>query len=82
MCEARPAHTSGCDRQPACADLADDTAVVWSYGIAHHMVGKDEGCDEIIAGVQYRDKCRRTDDGWLIIERSIANQWVDMRKPA
>jgi hypothetical protein len=62
-------------------DLDGDTAVVWSYGVAHHKVGKDERRDEIIAGVQYRDKCRLTDGGWLIVERSIANQWVDMRKP-
>jgi len=62
-------------------DLTGDTAVVWSYGIAHHKVGRGEDRDEIIAGVQYRDTCRRTENGWLIAERSIANQWVDMRKP-
>jgi SnoaL-like domain len=63
-------------------DLSGDTAIVWSYGVAHHKVGRDEGRDEIIAGVQYRDTCRRTEHGWLIAERSIANQWVDIRKPA
>lgn len=62
-------------------DLDGDVATVWSYGVAHHKVGKDEGRDEIIAGVQYRDKCRRSEQGWLIVERSIANQWVDIRKP-
>jgi len=63
-------------------DLSGDKAVVWSYGVAHHKVDKDEGRDEIIAGVQYRDTCQRTDRGWLIAERSIANQWVDIRKPS
>lgn len=62
-------------------DLDGDEAMVWSYGVAHHKVVPGEGRDEIIAGVQYRDKCRRSPQGWQIVERSIANQWVDMRKP-
>ena len=60
-------------------DLAGDEATVWSYGIAHHKVATGEERDEIIAGVQYRDKCRRSALGWQIVERSIANQWVDMQ---
>jgi len=60
-------------------DLQGDEAVVWSYGIAHHKVATGQDRDEIIAGVQYRDKCRRSLQGWLIVERSIANQWVDMQ---
>jgi hypothetical protein len=55
-----------------------DDAVVWSYGVAHHKVAPGEQRDEIIAGVQYRDKCRRFAGGWLIVERSVANQWIDM----
>lgn len=62
-------------------DLDGDAAMVWSYGVTHHKVVPGEGRDEIIAGVQYRDKCRRSPQGWQIVERSIANQWVDMRKP-
>lgn len=62
-------------------DLDGDEAMVWSYGIGHHKVGPDEQRDEIIAGVQYRDRCRRFPDGWRIVERSIANQWIDMRPP-
>jgi len=60
-------------------DLAGDEATVWSYGIAHHKAATGDGRDEIIAGVQYRDKCRRSAAGWQIIERVIANQWVDMQ---
>lgn len=60
-------------------DLRGEEAVVWSYGVAHHKVAKSEDRDEIIAGVQYRDTCRRSADGWQIVERSVANQWVDMQ---
>jgi hypothetical protein len=60
-------------------DLNGDDAIVWSYGIAHHKVAKGEDKDEIIAGVQYRDTCRRFAEGWLIVERSVANLWIDMR---
>jgi hypothetical protein len=59
-------------------DLKGDEAIVWSYGVAHHKVAPGEQRDEIIAGVQYRDKCRRFTQGWLIVERKVANQWVDM----
>lgn len=62
-------------------DLNGDEAIVWSYGMAHHKVALGDARDEIIAGVQYRDRCRRTSQGWLIAERLIANQWIDMRAP-
>ena len=58
--------------------LDGDSAVVWSYGVAHHKVAPGEQRDEIIAGVQYRDVCRKFPAGWLIVERSVANQWIDM----
>lgn len=59
-------------------ELNGDEAVAWSYGVAHHKVAPGEQRDEIIAGVQYRDRCRRFAQGWLIVERSVANQWVDI----
>jgi hypothetical protein len=65
--------------------LAGDEAEVWSYGVAHHKVAPDEARDEIIAGVQYRDRCRRFPQGWLIVERRVHLQWMDMgpaRTPA
>lgn len=55
-----------------------DEATAWSYGIAHHKVAKGEARDELIAGVQYRDKCRKSSNGWLIVERSVFLQWLDM----
>jgi hypothetical protein len=58
--------------------LNGDAALVWSYGVAQHKVAPGEQRDEIIAGVQYREKCRRFAQGWLIVERSVANQWIDM----
>ena len=58
-----------------------DKAVLWSYGVAHHKVARGEDRDEIIAGVQYRDKCRRFPDGWLIVEREVYTMWLDMGPP-
>lgn len=58
-----------------------DEAVLWSYGVVHHKVAKGEARDEIIAGVQYRDKCQKFSEGWLIVERSVALQWIDMAPP-
>lgn len=63
---------------PTSIELNGDEALVWSYGVAHHKVAPGEQRDEIIAGVHYRDRCRRFAQGWLIVERSVANQWVDM----
>ena len=57
--------------------LQGDEATVWSYGVAHHKVAPGEARDEIIAGVQYRDRCRRYPQGWLITERRVALQWLD-----
>jgi hypothetical protein len=62
-------------------DINGDEAVAWSYGVVHHKVAKGETRDEIIAGVQYRDKCQKFSDGWLIVERSVALQWMDMAPP-
>ncbi len=58
-----------------------DSATLWSYGVVHHKVAKGESRNEIIAGVQYRDKCKKTPGGWLIVERNVALQWMDMAPP-
>lgn len=63
-------------------DLNGDYSVMWSYGIAHHKVAPGEERDEIIAGVQYRDKCKRTPGGWLIVERRVNPLWLDMKRVA
>jgi hypothetical protein len=55
-----------------------EAAEVWSYGVAHHKVAPGETRDEIIAGVQYRDRCRRFPQGWLIVERRVHLLWMDM----
>jgi hypothetical protein len=55
-----------------------EEAEVWSYGVAHHKVAPGEARDELIAGVQYRDRCRRFGQGWLIVERRVHLLWMDM----
>ena len=65
--------------------LDGDEAVLWSYAIAHHKRAPGDAADEIIAAVQYRDKCRRSPKGWLITERAVEMMWMDMaptRTPA
>lgn len=62
-------------------DLQGDGARVWSWGVAHHKVAPGEARDEIIAGVQYRDRCRRFSQGWLITERRLVMLWMDMARP-
>lgn len=62
-------------------DLQGDTAVVWSYGVAHHKQAAGSERDEIIAGVQYRDECRRFPGGWLITRRSAPPMWLDIAPP-
>jgi len=57
--------------------LNGDEAIAWSYGVAHHKAAVDETRDEIIAGVQYRDRCKRFPRGWLIVERQVVVQWLD-----
>jgi hypothetical protein len=61
--------------------VSGDEAVMWSYAIAHHKRAPGDTQDEIIAGVQYRDKCKRYLEGWLITERSVFMQWMDMAPP-
>jgi hypothetical protein len=58
-----------------------DEAEVWSYGIAAHKVAPGEARDEVIAGCIYRDRCRRFPQGWLITERRLTLQWLDMGPP-
>jgi hypothetical protein len=61
-----------------------DDALMWSYAIAYHFEQKDSGRQNLILGVQYRDQCRRTPNGWLIARRKVQLQWVDgplPRKP-
>jgi hypothetical protein len=58
-----------------------DEATVWSYGVAHHKVAPGGPGDDIIAGVQYRDRCRRHAGGWLIAERQVVLQWMDRGPP-
>ncbi|HEY3695589.1 nuclear transport factor 2 family protein [Phenylobacterium sp.] len=56
--------------------LHGDEAVVWSYGIAYHW-SADEPPARVVVGVQYRDRCRRFADGWLITARKVVRQWTD-----
>lgn len=51
-------------------DSAD--LVVHSYAVALHF---DADGDDLAMGVEYRDRARRTDDGWLISYRNTVVRW-------
>lgn len=56
--------------------LNGDEAVVWSHAVAYHIEEPGNGRDDLIVGVQYRDLCKRTPQGWLIARRKVVMQWV------
>jgi hypothetical protein len=53
-----------------------DDALVWSYAIAYHLEDPELGRDDLVVAVQYRDRCRRFPDGWLITQRTTVVQWM------
>ena len=55
--------------------IAGDDALVWNYAIAVHKVMPDADRRHFNLGVTYRDTCRRTAAGWLIVTRKVAFHW-------
>jgi hypothetical protein len=58
-----------------------DEALCWSYAIAVHKSAEGSGREDLTMGVQYRDKCRRFPNGWLIVARKAVPQWVEKSGP-
>ncbi len=56
--------------------IEGDEAVVWSYAVCYHMEAPGSGRDDLVVATQYRDRCRRFPDGWLITSRQSVMQWV------
>jgi hypothetical protein len=53
-----------------------DEAVVWSYAVCYHLEEAGSGREDLVVATQYRDRCRRFPDGWLITSRTAVVQWV------
>jgi ketosteroid isomerase-like protein len=53
-----------------------DRALVWSYAICYHLEEPGNGREDLIVATQYRDQCRRFDNGWLITARTSVPQWI------
>jgi hypothetical protein len=51
-------------------------ALVWSYAVCYHLEEPGSGRDDLVVATQYRDRCRRFDDGWLITSRQSVLQWM------
>jgi hypothetical protein len=54
-----------------------DEAVMWTYAVAYHIRPKDDPDGNLTVGVQYRDRCHRSANGWLIVRRRAVIQWID-----
>jgi hypothetical protein len=58
-----------------------DEALVWSYAIAVHKVRPGDTRQDMTLGVQYRDTCRRTPQGWVIAHRKVDRMWTELFEP-
>jgi hypothetical protein len=61
--------------------IQGDEALVWSYAIAVHKVRAGDSRPDMTLGVQYRDTCRRTADGWRIAHRKVDRMWTELFAP-
>jgi hypothetical protein len=52
-----------------------DEATVWSYAVALHLAAPESDQTDLTMGVQYRDRCTRTDRGWLVTARETVKLW-------
>ena len=59
---------------------ADDDLIVHSYAVALHFGtaggASEGGPSDLAMGVEYRDRARRTDTGWLISHRHTVTRWT------
>jgi len=60
---------------------AGDDLIVHSYAVALHFGSDDTGTDDIAMGVEYRDRARRTDGGWLVSHRQTVVLWTRRSAP-
>lgn len=58
------------------ARVDGDEAEVWSYAVAIHLGAPDSDQADLTMGVQYRDRCSRTDAGWIISARETVKLWA------
>ena len=53
-----------------------DEADVWSYAVALHFGAPGTDQADLHMGVQYRDHCTRTAEGWLVTARETVRLWA------
>ena len=53
-----------------------DAGFVETYAVAYHMEAKDNGRDDLVMGVRYRDDVARDGTGWKIVKRHAIPVWV------
>jgi hypothetical protein len=61
--------------------LDGDEATMWTYAVAYHIRPKESGEGNLTVGVQYRDRCRRAEKGWVIARRKAVIQWIEGTLP-
>jgi hypothetical protein len=55
---------------------ADDDLIVHSYAVALHFEDDSPDHGDLVMGVEYRDRARQVDGGWLISHRHTVVLWV------
>jgi hypothetical protein len=55
---------------------ADDDLIVHSYAVALHFEDDSPAHTDLVMGVEYRDRARRVDAGWLISHRQTVVLWT------
>lgn len=57
------------------AVVQGDTGNVWNYAVAYHIPEPSSGRDDLVLGVQYRDRVERIAGGWRIAGREVVRVW-------
>jgi hypothetical protein len=57
-------------------DEGADEGTVETYAVAYHIEAAASGRKDLVMGVRYIDSVARSDDGWLIVNRTAIPHWV------
>jgi 3-phenylpropionate/cinnamic acid dioxygenase small subunit len=58
-------------------ELDGDEAAATCYLQAHHVAHPPDGTTRFVVGGIYRDRLRRTADGWRIVHRELRPVWTE-----
>jgi ketosteroid isomerase-like protein len=59
-------------------DVDGDQATGRVYALCHHLTEADDGAQDTLMLLQYRDRYRRVDGAWRIARRDVLRQWTEL----